>query len=432
MKVWHLEKEWDAFLGAVIGGREQKKAHVREAVEEIKKQVLDQGDAALSALSQRFDGWQKEYPLRISEEEIRQAAGKAKKKDLPILRGMIRNVRAYHQWQRGQGSQARTHRRKGLSVTEAFVPVERTLVYVPGGQVPYPSSLVMGAVPAQIAGVKEIYITTPTRDGALNPYIAACCMLLGITNVYRLGGAQAIYAFSRGTGSIPKVDMIVGPGNAYVEEAKRDVYGQVGIDMLAGPSELAILVGGELSPEMAQVLAWDLFSQAEHDEMATVGLFCPSKDDLYKVMKEIERLLGENRRRETVEKALHGNGYLAHYTSLERAQEALNRIAPEHLEVVGDDEAARNIRYPGIIYVGAETCVSMGDYYIGTNHVLPTGGAGRFSAGLSVDRFTKRRVLVKIDRTFLDMYGDKAVRMAELEGLFAHGQAIRVRKELLR
>jgi len=257
-------------------------------------------------------------------------------------------------------------------------------------------------------------------------------MLLGIKNVYRLGGAQAIYAFARGAGSIPKVDMIVGPGNAYVEEAKRDVYGQAGIDMLAGPSELAILVAGELSPQMAQVLAWDLFSQAEHDEMATVGLFCPSKDDLYRVMKETERLLGENRRRETVEKALHANGYLAHYTSLKKAQEALNRIAPEHLEVVGDDDAARDIRYPGIIYVGAETCVSMGDYYIGTNHVLPTGGAGRFSAGLSVDRFTKRRVLVKIDSTFLDMYGDKAVRMAELEGLFAHGQAIRVRKELLR
>ena len=432
MKVWHLEKEWDAFLDAVISGREQKKAHVREAVEGIKKQVLDQGDAALTALSTRFDGWQQSYPLRLSEDEIQQAANKAKKKDLPILRGMIRNVRAYHRWQAGQTTRTRTYKRKGLTVKEEPVPVERALVYVPGGQVPYPSSLVMGAVPAQIAGVKEIYVTTPTHDGALNPYIAACCMLLGIRNVYRLGGAQAIYAFARGAGSIPKVDMIVGPGNAYVEEAKRDVYGQVGIDMLAGPSELAILVAGELSPQMAQVLAWDLFSQAEHDEMATVGLFCPSKDDLYRVMKETERLLGENRRRETVEKALHANGYLAHYTSLKKAQEALNRIAPEHLEVVGDDDAARDIRYPGIIYVGAETCVSMGDYYIGTNHVLPTGGAGRFSAGLSVDRFTKRRVLVKIDSTFLDMYGDKAVRMAELEGLFAHGQAIRVRKELLR
>ena len=228
-------------------------------------------------------------------------------------------------------------------------------------------------------------------------------VLLGIRDVYRLGGAQAIYAFALGIGSIPKVDMIVGPGNAYVEEAKRDVYGQVGIDMLAGPSELAILVAGSFPPT---ILAWDLFSQAEHDEMATVGLFSSSKEDLYNLMKEMERLLAQNARRATVEKALQANGFLVHYASLDKAVEAINRIAPEHLEVIGDESVARNIRYPGIIYVGPETCVSMGDYYIGTNHVLPTGGAGRFSAGLSVDRFTKRKVLVKIDKVL------SAIRMA--------------------
>jgi histidinol dehydrogenase len=287
----------------------------------------------------------------------------------------------------------------------------------------------MGAVPAQIAGVKEIYVTTPTRDGALNPYIAACALLLGIRDIFRVGGAQAIYAFALGIGSIPKVDMIVGPGNAYVEEAKRSVYGQVGIDMLAGPSELAILVAGRCSPA---ILAWDLFSQAEHDEMATVGLFSPSKEDLYALMKEMERQLVRNKRRATVEKALQASGYLVHYTSLDKAVEAINRIAPEHLEVIGDEAAARTIRYPGIIYVGEETCVAMGDYYIGTNHVLPTGGAGRFSAGLSVDRFTKRRVLVKIDKSFLKTYGANAMRLAEIEGLHAHGEAIRVRKERLK
>jgi histidinol dehydrogenase len=244
-----------------------------------------------------------------------------------------------------------------------------------------------------------------------------------------VGGAQAIYAFALGIGSVPKVDMIVGPGNAYVEEAKRDVYGQVGIDMLAGPSELAILATGRFSPAM---VAWDLFSQAEHDEMATVGIFSPSKEDLYALMKEMERELGRNKRRATVEKALRASGFLVHYRSLDKAVEAINRIAPEHLEVIGSEAAARNIRYPGVIYVGEETCVAMGDYYIGTNHVLPTGGAGRFSAGLSVDRFTKRRVLVKIDTSFLKAYGGNAMRLAEIEGLHAHGEAIRKRKELLK
>jgi histidinol dehydrogenase len=384
MKVWHLEREWDAFLDSVIGNREKRKGHAREAAQAIRREVLEGGDDALVSLGKRFDGWQKDYPLRIDDTEIREAAEKIDKKDLPVLRGMIRNVRSYH---RAQGIRGRTYKRKGLRVEEEFVPVERALVYVPGGQVPYPSSLVMGAVPAQIAGVKELYVTTPTHDGVLNPYIAACAVLLGIRDVYRLGGAQAIYAFALGIGSTPKADMIVGPGNAYVEEAKRDVYGQVGIDMLAGPSELAILM---------------------------------------------ERLLAQNARRGTVEKALQANGFLVHYASLDKAVEAINRIAPEHLEVIGDESIARNIQYPGIIYVGKETCVSMGDYYIGTNHVLPTGGAGRFSGGLSVDRFTKRKVLVKIDRSFLQAYGDSAIRLAEIEGLYAHGEAIRARKELLR
>ena len=425
MKVWHLEQDWDAFLESVMRGREQKAVNVQESVEAIKKQVRANGEEALHALSARFDGWKKQYPLKISTDEIREAAAKIEGKDLPVLKGMIRNVRLYH---RSQVLWKRRYARKGLEVKEEAVPVESALVYVPGGQVPYPSSLVMGVVPAQVAGVKNIYVTTPTHDGVLNPYIATCCLLLEIDDVFRLGGAQAIYAFAFGAGSIPKVDMIVGPGNAYVEEAKRDVYGRVGIDMLAGPSELAILLTRSFP---LQIAAWDLFSQAEHDEMATVGLFSPSKDDLYGLMREIERLLGENVRRVTVERALEKNGYLVHYTNLARAVEAINRIAPEHLEVIGDESATKDIQYPGIIYVGPETCVSMGDYYIGTNHVLPTGGAGRFSAGLSVDRFTKRKVLVKIDRTFLDTYGGRAMRLAEIEGLYAHGRAIRARRELL-
>ena len=426
MKVWHLDREYDAFIASVAGTRQRRKANVRDIVDRIKADVLERGEEALREYAQKFDGWAGTYPLKVGVEELETAASSIGKEGMRILKGMIRNVTLFH---RSQKLSRRTYKRKGLSVVEEAVPVERALVYVPGGTAPYPSSLVMGAVPARIAGVKEVYAATPTRDGRINPYIAAAALLLEIRDVYRIGGAQAIYAFAFGIGRIPKVDLIVGPGNAYVEEAKRDVYGQVGIDMLAGPSELIVLATQAFSP---QILAWDLFSQAEHDEMATVGLFSPSQDDLYNLLKEMERLVSLNKRREIVEKSLAANGFLVHYTSLDQAVEAINRIAPEHLEVMGDEAVAEAVKFSGVTYVGPHTCVSMGDYYIGTNHVLPTGGAGRFSSGLSVERFTKKKVLVKIDRSFLGKYGESAAKLAEIEGLYAHGEAIRARKELSR
>ena len=425
MKVWHLDKEFEAFIVAVTSARENRKAGVRDIVEKIKSEVIGKGEKALVDYAKKFDGWTVDYPLKVGSRELEDAASTIGSNDERVLKGMIENVTLFH---RSQKPGTRTYRRRGLKVTEEPVPVERALVYVPGGTAPYPSSLVMGVVPAKIAGVREICVATPAHDGRINPYIAAAALLLDIKDVYRIGGAQAIYAFCYGIGSLPKVDMIVGPGNAYVEEAKRDVYGQVGIDMLAGPSELVVLATENFP---SHILAWDLFSQAEHDEMATVGLFSPSKEDLYGLLRSMERLLSLNKRREIVEKALSANGFLVHYSKLEDAVAVINRIAPEHLEVIGDENAAAGIRYSGITYIGPHTCVAMGDYYIGTNHVLPTGGAGRFSSGLSVERFTKRKVLVKIDKSFLKKYGDNAARLAEIEGLYAHGEAIRVRRELV-
>jgi len=424
MKIWHLEKEYDSFIAAITSAREERKAGVRDKVQAIRAEVLEKGEAALMAYARQFDGWTQDYPLKVSRDELERAAATLGKKDEAILKGMIENVTLFH---RSQKQRQRTYRRQGLKVVERSVPVERALVYVPGGKASYPSSLVMGAVPARIAGVKEIYATTPAHGGALNPHVAAAALLLNITGVYRIGGAQAIYAFAYGAAGVPRVDMIVGPGNAYVEEAKRDVYGRVGIDMLAGPSELVVLVTEPFPPA---ILAWDLFSQAEHDEMATVGLFSPSKEELYGVLQAIERLISSNKRRDIVERALSTNGFLVHYTEVEAALAAIDAIAPEHLEVIGDETVAEKIRYSGITYVGPHTCVSMGDYYIGTNHVLPTGGAGRFSSGLSVDRFTKRQVLVKIEGSFFRKYGEDAARLADTEGFYAHGEAIRARKEL--
>ncbi|HPH42147.1 MAG TPA: histidinol dehydrogenase [Syntrophorhabdaceae bacterium] len=424
MKIWDLEKEHDKLLSSILEGREKKKKNIKTVVEAVKHEILARGETALIEFSKKWDGWKQDYNLKVSEEELTESASKVKKKDRDILRGMMKNVLLYH---KSQGGRPRTYTRKGLNIKETFVPVESTMVYVPGGKAAYPSSLIMGVVPAKVAGVNRICVATPTADGMLNPYVAAACVLLDIKEVYRIGGAQAVYAFAYGVGCIPKVDMIVGPGNAYVDEAKRDVYGMVGIDMLAGPTELVVLCTYKFSPD---IIAWDMFSQGEHDEMATVGLFSPSKEHIYDVMKSIERLIITNERKDVIEKALRENSFLVYYEDIEKAVKTINSIAPEHMELIGDEGVSEKVLYPGIVYLGAHTPVAMGDYYIGTNHVLPTGGAGRFTAGLSVDRFTKRKVVVKIDEQFLNKYGDKAVKMARIEGLYAHGESIKARKGL--
>ncbi len=423
MRIWDLEREYDSLISFVKTGRERKKRDVRDVVSKVREGVLKRGDEAVVDFSIAWDAWDRRYPLRLTAEEIDEGASRVPKRDLQVLKGMIRNVASYH---KGQKMPKRTYRKKGLFVREEPVPVERAMIYVPGGTAAYPSSLIMGAVPAQIAGVKEIFVATPGPGGRINDHVAAAARLLGIGDIYRIGGAQAIYAFAYGTDSVPGVDMIVGPGNAYVEEAKRDVYGCVGIDMLAGPTELIILCTEAHSPK---TLARDMFSQAEHDELALVGLFSSSREHLDEVTEQIRRMIGTSVRRETIEKALEHNGFLVHFADVRLAIDAINRIAPEHMELFGDEGCAESILYPGIIYVGPLTTVAMGDYYIGTNHVLPTGGAGRFSGGLSVDRFTKSKVVVKIEKQFIEKFGDRAARLSRIEGLSAHGEAIEARKE---
>lgn len=424
MRVWDLENEFDPFLSFVVGGREKKRKNIRTSVEDIRKRLIKEGETALVDFSMKWDGWPRPLDLKLNPEEIDSEAARVTKKDRSVLQGMIKNVRSFH---KGQGGRKRTYKGRGLLVREEFVPVEKALVYVPGGTAPYPSSLIMGVVPAQLAGVREVMVTTPAREGKINPYILVAAQLLGIKDVYRIGGAQAVYSFAFGIGCVPRVDMIVGPGNAYVEEAKRDVYGRVGIDMLAGPTELVILCTEYFAPT---AVAWDLFSQTEHDEMAAVGLFSPSKEHIYETLQAMEKLMTVNPRSRIIEKALKQNGYFVFYRHIENAVKAINLIAPEHMELIGEEEAEKAVLYPGIIYLGPYTPVAMGDYYIGTNHVLPTGGAGRFTAGLSVDRFWKRKAVVRIEKEFVDRYGDKAIRLSEIEGLFAHGESIKARKEL--
>jgi histidinol dehydrogenase len=423
MRIWDLEREYQDLLAFVLEGRDKKRGSIKGAVEALKGELFRKGERALVEFSLRWDRWDREYPLKVGAEELEAGARGVSKADLQILKGMIRNVTAYH---RGQKPKGRTHKRKGLWARDSFVPMESALVYVPGGTAAYPSSLIMGVVPAQIAGVKEVIVTTPATGGTINPYTCAASQMLGVSEVYRIGGAQAIYAFSFGIG-VPKVDIIVGPGNAYVEEAKRDVYGKVGIDMLAGPTELLILCTEPFSPE---AIARDMLSQAEHDELAMVGLFSSSRRHLGAVDKILKRLIPDSPRRKVMEKAIKENSFMAYYRDADKAIAAANAIAPEHMELIGDEALAEKILYPGILYLGPHTTVAMGDYCIGTNHVLPTAGAGRFTAGLSVDRFMRRKVVVKIEKEFLGACGNSAIRLSEIEGLYAHGEAVRARKEL--
>lgn len=422
MKTWGLEKERDDLFDFIIKGRQHTKTNVKKAVEAIRDEVLSKGEEAIKRLSAVYDKWDRDYSLKIEPDEIEDFARTINRKDLSVLKGMINNVMLFH---KGQGAKKRTYKRKGLIIKEDYIPVEKALIYVPGGLAAYPSSLIMGVVPAQIAGVKNIYVTTPTQKGILNPYVAATLLLLGIKDVYRIGGAQAIYAFSYGIGSIPKVDIVAGPGNAFVDEAKRDVFGLVGIDMLAGPSELIVLVTKDIPPE---IVARDLFSQAEHDEMAMVGLLSNSMKFIEDVIKNMERLMVINERKDIIERAIKANSFFVYFKDIDNAIEFINAIAPEHMELMGEENLTEKIFYPGIIYIGEMTPVAMGDYYIGTNHVLPTGGAGRFAGGLSVDTFRRRRVRVKMNKIFYERFGVKAERLARIEGLFAHAEAIKARK----
>lgn len=422
MKIWELDREHSELLSHLFRLRSRKGKSVRAQVLRIKKRIEQDKERGILEFCKKYDGWDKDYPFQLTKEEIADGAGKIDKGDVRVLKGMVERVRACH---RPQKSGREIIRKEGLRVEEDYVPVERLLIYVPGGRASYPSSLVMAAVPATYAGVKNIYITTPAPGGIVSPYILACAEILGIENVYRIGGAQGIFAFALGIG-VPKVDMIVGPGNAYVEEAKKECFGLVGLDTVAGPSELLVLAKKPVFPDL---VARDLLSQAEHDEMAIIWLFSPSTEYIRQVMDCASAYAKEAERKGIIKKVLANNAFFVHYESEEMAINVINRIAPEHLQIIGDGNLKDKILYAGITYIGITTPTALGDYYIGTNHILPTGGAGRFLGGLSVETFRRKRVMVKTDYSFIRKYGKNAARMAEIEGLHCHREAINARKE---
>ena len=388
--------------------------------------VRRRGDPALLEYTNRFDRMNAPSvaALEIAPAEMRAALESLPVADRAALETAARRIQSFHERQRGESWSVTED--DGTELGQRVTPLDRVGVYVPGGLAAYPSSVLMNVIPAHVAGVSEIVMVSPTPDGARNPLVLAAAALAGVTRVFAVGGAQAVAALAHGTATVPAVDKIVGPGNAYVAAAKRHVFGTVGIDMIAGPSEILVICDGATSPDW---IAMDLFSQAEHDELAQAILLTPDAAFIERVQDAITRLLPTMPRREIIEKSLAGRGALILTRDLEDACAVANRIAPEHLEISTDEPErwAALIRHAGAIFLGRHSSESLGDYCAGPNHVLPTARTARFSSPLGVYDFQKRTSLIRVSPAGARTLGEVAARLADGERLPAHAASARLR-----
>lgn len=404
-------------------------AAIEQRVADILADVQQRGDAAVLEYTARFDGLQVDsvQALELSKEELKAAFDSLGEAQKTALEAAARRVRNYHEAQKKANGESWSYRDEdGTLLGQKVTPLDRVGIYVPGGKAAYPSSVLMNAIPAQVAGVPEIIMVVPTPRGEKNPLVLAAAYVAGVHRAFTIGGAQAVAALAYGTATVPKVDKITGPGNAYVASAKKRVFGLVGIDMIAGPSEILVLADGTTPPEW---VAMDLFSQAEHDELAQSILLSPDAAYLDAVQREIDRLLPEMPRKDIIAKSLNGRGALILTRSMEEACAISNRIAPEHLEVSSNDPHKWEplLKHAGAIFLGAYTSESLGDYCAGPNHVLPTSGTARFSSPLGVYDFQKRSSIIEVSEAGAQVLGKIAAELAYGEGLQAHARAAEMR-----
>jgi len=402
---------------------------IEARVAEIIADVRARGDVALLELTARFDGLQASSmaALQVAQAELQAAYEGLPPHQRSALQAAAERVRSYHQRQLEHSSRSWQYRdAEGSLLGQKVTPLDRVGIYVPGGKAAYPSSVLMNAIPAQVAGVGEIVMVVPTPGGERNALVLAAAHLAGVHRVFTIGGAQAVAALAYGTASVPRVDKITGPGNAYVASAKRRVFGQVGIDMIAGPSEILVLADGSTPPDW---VAMDLFSQAEHDELAQSILLCPDAAYIEAVQQAIDRLLPGMPRHEVIRASLQGRGALIHTRSMQEACDISNRVAPEHLEISAREPGQWEplLRHAGAIFMGAFTSESLGDYCAGPNHVLPTSGTARFSSPLGVYDFVKRSSLIEVSEAGAQVLGPIAATLAYGEGLPAHARAAELR-----
>ncbi len=425
-KLSSQQPEFEAKLSALLAYEGALNKQVADTVDEIISAVRTDGDKSLIDYSVKFDNVNAESlaDLTINSRDIESAYKELNDTEKSALEVAAERVEQYHQKQK-QNTWTYTDE-YGSILGQKVTPLDRVGLYVPGGKAAYPSSVLMNAIPAKVAGVRELIMVVPTPNGLINQLILAAAFISGINKVFTIGGAQAIAALAYGTESVPKVDKIVGPGNIYVATAKRAVFGRVGIDMIAGPSEILVICDGNTDPDW---IAMDLFSQAEHDEDAQSILLCPDQNFINEVEKSIAKLLPTMDRKKIIRTALKNRGALIHTKDLSEAIEISNKIAPEHLELSIDDPESilDSIMNAGAIFMGRYTCEALGDYCAGPNHVLPTSGTARFSSPLGVYDFQKKSSLIMASSDGANILGRVAATLADGEGLQAHAKSARYR-----
>ena len=416
------DADFDGKLRATLAFEGGSAAVVDLAVDKILGQIRTHGDAALISLTNKFDHTEaiSMDDLTVDEGTLESAISSVDESVLESLRDAAHRIENYHQRQIQESWSYRDE--SGSLLGQKILPLARAGLYVPGGKAAYPSSVLMNAIPARVAGVKEIVMVAPTPNGVVNPVVLAAAQIAGVTQIYKIGGAQAIGAMAYGTETITKVDKIVGPGNAYVAAAKKKVFGAVGIDMIAGPSEILIICDGKTDPDW---IVMDLFSQAEHDELAQSILISNDEAFLRLIQERVTALLPEMPRKSVIKKSLEDRGAMILVKSLGEACEIANRIAPEHLELSVEEPIALldQIENAGAIFIGKYTSEALGDYCAGPNHVLPTSGTSRFSSPLGVYDFQKRTSLIEVSEAGARGLGLIAAKLAREEGLEAHARS---------
>ena len=421
-----LDTDFDAQLARLLDRDTPEDRAIEAAVRDIIDAVRDRGNEALMEYSRKFDRLQvsEAEALEISADQLETAYNELDPTVQQALAAAAARIRSYHEKEVAE-SWSYTEE-DGTRLGQIITPLDRVGVYVPGGKAAYPSSVLMTVIPARVAGVEEVVMVVPTPEGEVNPAVLAAAHLAGVTRAFSIGGAQAVAALAYGTESVPRVDKIVGPGNIYVATAKRQVFGQVGIDMIAGPSEVVVIADAGANADWA---AMDLFAQAEHDELAQSILITHSVDFAEKAREAVERLLPEMERREIIEKSLDGYGAIITTRSPQESAEVANRIAPEHLELMLEevDEMLPRIRHAGAIFAGPYSAESLGDYCAGPNHVLPTAGTARFSSPLGVYDYQKRSSLIQVSAEGADRVARIASTLARCEGLTGHARSAEYR-----
>src|SRR5512143_26128 len=412
-------------LKRIINRGETATEEVATVVREVVEQVRKQGDPAVLEYTEKFDRTTLTLKdVRVSQDEIKEAYSKVDSKKVEALKLAAQNIRAFHEKQKS--SSWVSQEADGVILGQIARSIRSVGVYVPGGKACYPSTVLMNVIPAKVAGVEQLIMCSPVPGGTMNPYILVAADIAGVSYIYKIGGAQAIAAMAYGTASIPKVDKIVGPGNIYVATAKRYVFGQVDIDMIAGPSEILIIADHTANPDF---VASVLLSQAEHDELASSILLTTSRELAEKMGTEVERQLANLSRKKIARNAIDRFGAIVLVKTLREAADVSNSIAPEHLELAVEKpfDLLALIKNAGAIFLGHFTPETVGDYIAGPNHVLPTGGTARFFSPLSTDSFMKRSSLIFYTREGLDKVAEAVMQIADVEGLEAHGNTIRVR-----